>query len=392
MRAMYQASFRDFLLGNEGDVFGQLLPAHTQDVTHSQTEAWRYEISLMRRVVSQLPEQGLLCFEFVIPRMGKRADCVLVVAGLVFVIEFKVGADKFAYADRVQASGYAFDLKHFHAGSHDKKIVPILVCSKATHVEADAEFNAEGVSALICTNGDFLLQVIQTQISHSGGLHFDPVRWIHSPYKPTPTIIEAAQALYANHNVEAIARSEASGDNIAVTSVRLLEIIHTAKTEQQKVICFVTGVPGAGKTLVGLNIATQHSKKEDEEYSVFLSGNGPLVAVLQEALARDLSSDPLSTCTKQEARQTTQAFIQNIHRFRDESLQNTMPPAEHVAIFDEAQRAWDLVQTANFMQRKRGIQDFKQSEPEFLMSVMDRHQDWAVIIALIGGGQEINTG
>ena len=202
-------------------------------------------------------------------------------------------------------------------------------------------------------------------------------------------------ALYKGHNVTEISRSDAAAINLSRTSDSVSEIIRTARDRSQKAICFVTGVPGAGKTLVGLNIATQHISVESELYSVFLSGNGPLVAVLRESLARDKvrhEAERGRKAKKGEARRTVKTFIQNVHHFRDDCLRNPGPPIEHVALFDEAQRAWNVEQTSRFMRVKKGQPDFAHSEAEYLLSCLDRHRDWAVIVCLVGGGQEINTG
>jgi hypothetical protein len=203
-------------------------------------------------------------------------------------------------------------------------------------------------------------------------------------------------ALYKGHTVDDITRHEADKPDITRTTDTIDEIIGASRVGGFKSICFVTGVPGAGKTLVGLNTANKHRNPEDGLHSVFLSGNGPLVAILREALARDhvaLEKERGGTISKGEARRKVSSFIQNIHHFRDECLRDPdRPPIEHVALFDEAQRAWTLQQTSNFMLRKKNVPDFKQSEPEFLISCMDRHPDWAVIVCLVGGGQEINTG
>jgi DUF2075 family protein len=214
-------------------------------------------------------------------------------------------------------------------------------------------------------------------------------------YSPTPTIIEAAVSLYNNHSVSEITRSDADAKNLTVTTDAISAIIEMAKEERKKVICFVTGVPGAGKTLVGLQIATQHLDHEKGSESVYLSGNAPLVAILQEALARDRekrSIDEGKRVTKKEAKQAVKSFIQIIHHYRDEYLIKPEAPYDHVAIFDEAQRAWNKEQTVRFMRQKKNQPDFDYSEPEFLISCLDRHQDWAVVICLVGGGQEINTG
>ncbi|MDP5143659.1 DUF2075 domain-containing protein [Rheinheimera baltica] len=395
-RAYYSAAIQTFLQTDELSIIGELTKAHGQELQHSQTMAWTEQIQFLRKVFANTGQDGAIFFEFMIPRMGRRADVIILIGGVIFVLEFKIGSASYNYADRTQTAGYALDLKHFHAGSHDKYLVPVLICTKAPEQNAILEFNQEQVANVLCMSGFKLAELINQTINQLSLPEIDIKAWLEASYKPTPTIVEAAQALYSNHNVVDITRSEAGSQNIAETSVRLFSIIHQARLNKQKVICFVTGVPGAGKTLVGLNIANQHANKDDDEYSVFLSGNGPLVTVLQEALARDLHLKERASgrdgLSKQEARRRVESFIQNIHRFRDEYLRDQSKPPEHVAIFDEAQRAWNKEQTAKFMQNKRGISDFTMSEPEFLVSVMDRHEDWAVIIALVGGGQEINVG
>lgn len=391
-RSFYSDAVTSFLSTDANSIIGQLTQNHSQHLVQQQTGAWLEQIKILKTQLLDLPDDAHLFFEFVIPRMGKRADCVLVVQGIIFVLEFKVGASAYLYADRQQAEGYALDLKHFHQGSHDKPIIPVLIATKATEVFTTYSLDSEQVSTVICLLPSSVNKFVSETIVREKARSFDAVQWSLSAYQPTPTIVEAAQALYAKHSVVDISRSEAGAENLHETSSILLELIHCARRDHRKIICFVTGVPGAGKTLVGLNIANQHANIEDLEYSVFLSGNGPLVAVLQEALARDQHQNNPDCTTIAAARQRTKSFIQNIHKFRDEYLKDLKPPAEHVVIFDEAQRAWDLKQTAKFMQQKRGLGDFTQSEPEFLISVMARHQDWAVVIALIGGGQEINTG
>jgi hypothetical protein len=214
--------------------------------------------------------------------------------------------------------------------------------------------------------------------------------WINSRYMPTPTIIEAAQAMYRNHSVEDISRNDAGAHNLSATTAAISNIIDDCKANHKKSICFVTGVPGAGKTLAGLNIANSRHQFEADEHAVFLSGNGPLVDVLQTALAKDRAQR--SGTTLAAAKRETKAFIQIIHKFRDEALTTELPPVEKVAIFDEAQRAWDEASLTDFMKRKKGVPGFNQSEPEFLIRIMDRHQDWATIVCLVGGGQEIYTG
>jgi hypothetical protein len=240
-----------------------------------------------------------------------------------------------------------------------------------------------------------LRAVLDAALKSIGGTELDASKWADSPYHPTPTIVEAARSLYAQHTVEAISRSDASGKKFRATSKRIEELVVEAKNKKEKIICFVTGVPGAGKTLVGLNVATKKRDPDEPTHAVFLSGNGPLVAVLREALTRDEVARRArreEKVRKGKVAESVKAFIQNVHHFRDDLLASSRPPIEHVVIFDEAQRAWNLQQTANFMARKKKKPGFSQSEPEFLISCMDRHEDWAVIICLVGGGQEINIG
>jgi DUF2075 family protein len=391
-RAYYAATIADFLTASPDAIIGQITQHHSQNLEHLQTGAWASQIDILQSALKTL-NAGHILFEVQIPRMGRRADVVLIVHDIIFVIEFKVGAKHATPQDLRQAHGYAIDLHHFHEGSHDKTIVPLLLATEAASKVFCLPAQLEHVYAPLCANAGNLLALITYCVSHIPAPQaIDYQTWQQSAYKPTPTIIEAAQALYSNHNVADIARSDAGAQNLHLTSQAIQDIVHAARINRRKTICFVTGVPGAGKTLVGLNIATSSTHLDDDEHAVFLSGNGPLVEVLTEALARDsVQRDPGST--KAHQLRSAEAKIQNIHKFRDESLKdlNKAPP-ERVVIFDEAQRAWDLENTAKFMNQKRGQKDFIQSEPEFLISVMDRHTDWCVIVALIGGGQEINTG
>ncbi len=228
-------------------------------------------------------------------------------------------------------------------------------------------------------------------LAQTDGREIDGDAWGRSSYQPTPTIIEAARALYARHSVDAISRHDAGATNLSQTSVGVEEVIERSRERREKAIVFVTGVPGAGKTLVGLNVATRR-REFGEARAVYLSGNGPLVAVLQEALVRDELARPGNTDRKGDIRRRVKPFIQNVHHFRDEGVRDARVPYDHVVIFDEAQRAWTQAKTADFMRRRKKIAGFNQSEPAFLISYLDRHDDWAVVVCLVGGGQEIHTG
>lgn len=391
-RAYYSAEVVHFLIEPINSIIGKITQNHPQSLEHLQTGAWARQIEILQDAIQPLRE-GHILFEVQIPRMGKRADAVLIYKNLIFVIEFKVGANRYLPQDIRQAHGYAIDLHHFHEGSHAKTIIPILVATEAKKTETKTLVEVDQVYGPITTNKIELYAALAYCVKHiqpCQPIQFE--EWLHSAYKPTPTIIEAAQALYSNHDVDDIARNDAGAQNLHITSKAIKDIVHAARINKRKTICFVTGVPGAGKTLVGLNIATSNTNVPADEHAVFLSGNGPLVDVLREALARDRVERNSGT-TKAEALRSVEPMIQNIHHFRDESLKDFgKAPPERVVIFDEAQRAWDLPNTSKFMMQKRGQKSFNQSEPEFLISVMDRHEGWCVIVALIGGGQEINTG
>ena len=392
LRAWYGASIADFLTAAPAAVAGSLLNNSDFDVLLSQRDAWMGQIPILQNCLKGLP--GSVYLEFNIPRMGRRVDAVLVIGPVVFVVEFKVGEHDFEQAAQEQVWDYALDLKNFHEASHALSLIPILVATESRklgplHLKADQD----GVFQPVCVGTDGLRAVLESALKSVAGAPVDANKWARASCRPTPTIIEAARALYAQHSVEAIARSDA--EDLSITSRYVDEIIDEARQERRKVICFVTGVPGAGKTLVGLNVATQRREETQPTHAVFLSGNGPLVAVLREALTRDEVSRRKQRgerVTKGEVGESVKAFIQNVHHFRDEALRDPNPPDEHVAIFDEAQRAWNHKKTSDFMQRKKKLPGFTQSEPEFLINCLDRHKDWAAIICLVGGGQEIHTG
>jgi len=377
-------------------ILGELVASHTFATDVLQRGAWQHQIEAIKRILPSLPSADIL-FEFVIPRMGKRADVVLLTGGLVFVLEYKTGEASYPRHAIEQALDYATDLKNFHEGSHHRKIVPVLVSTKAQRVPINDDWFDDDVSHVQCTNDDSLPELIDYFVTNHGSADLDHASWIASTYKPTPTICEAAQALYAGHDVSDISRSDGGAINLSKTAECISQIIERSKSSDKKSICFVTGVPGSGKTLAGLNLANRELKSNEDGNAVFLSGNGPLVTVLQEALARDevlrnKSDNSEVRLTKREALKKTKAFIQNIHHFRDHYLGDEKAPADKVVVFDEAQRAWTRHKTSQFMKEKRGRDDFDMSEPEFLLSVMDRHSDWCAVICVIGGGQEINTG
>lgn len=390
MRAFYSDSFKSFLEKSKNEIMGIIATNNGFDLNDLQKNTWLYEIELLQAILGEFPNKSKVLFEYTIPRIGKRIDNVLIIDNIIFLLEFKVGESNYHNYAIDQVLDYALDLKNFHKESHNKLIVPILVCSEANSRENHISlYEDKIVSPLLC-NKENIKENISKIINNFTEENFDYNEWENSIYLPTPTIIEAAQALYSNHNVEDISRSDSGAYNLSITTKKINDIIDYSKSNNRKSICFITGVPGAGKTLAGINIANVRHKFEENEHVVFLSGNYPLVAVLQEALARDEKNR--NNITKKEALRRVSSFIQIIHHYRDAYVGNEDVPTEKVAIFDEAQRAWTKEQIANFMVRKKGVPNFEYSEPEFLISTLDRHKDWAVIICLVGGGQEINTG
>ena len=375
-RFYYGKSIAEFLVEDSDAIFGALSRSESFDTARDQKNAWNEEIGLLKSILRGY--EGHVFFEYSIPRLGKRVDVVLLIKGMVLCLEFKAGAERFESADREQVWDYALDLKNFHEPSRDLYIAPILVATDAP----DEPFELktcnydEKVYAPLLANGATLSTAISTVVDGVEDLTLDGMEWARGRYSPTPTIIQAASALYANHNVDDITRCDA-GENLKKTTDYILNVIEHAKANGEKCLCFVTGVPGAGKTLVGLNVAMKQFEKK--EPAVYLSGNKPLVDVLSEALARDKvrqEKEAGRTYTLTTARREVKSFIQIIHHYRDNALAKLKMPirdgkleidqsklkkhvdggyseVEHVAIFDEAQRLWDQPHLAAWLARKK---------------------------------------
>lgn len=394
LRSYYSAPIATFLQQSTNEILGTI---HANDISAEtsiqQSNTWEAEVKILKDQLRAFPE-GHIVFEYTIPRMGKRVDNVVLYKNIVFLLEFKVGDGEYRQSTYDQVFDYALDLRNFQKESHTKLIIPIMISTKAPRYQNTVREHDRILEPIRC-NADNIGAAIQYFAQRYQEADFDYATWERSEYLPTPTIVEAAQALYRGHNVHDITRSDAGAENLTVTTDEINRIIEHSKAAGRKSICFVTGVPGAGKTLVGLNIAIQRSDAQQGEHAVFLSGNFPLVTVLQEALARDKVEQEKqrgNRVSKADALRSSSAFIQIIHKYRDSFVGNNNVPPERVAIFDEAQRAWTQDMIEKFMATKKGVSPFPYSEPEFLISTMDRHQDWAVVICLVGGGQEINTG
>ena len=396
----------------------------------TQREAWKSEIEIMQGIITGLDNKdGRILFEYDIPRLGKRIDVVLLYKGIIFCIEFKAGQANILETDIDQVLDYALDLKNFHKLSHEHLIVPILVATKSSTFSSVIQMSVydDRVVNPLMTGEANLFNLIESVLRNfPNEKPIDP-NWIISPYAPTPTIIEAARTLYESHSVEDIVRHEADDVTTDATIAYILDVIRWSKENGEKSICFVTGVPGAGKTLVGLDVAVKQTyqgsnEPVEDEGAVYLSGNGPLVAVLTEALARDdYEKRKAEGKKKTDSKREVGKFIQIIHRYRDNMLAKIKNPVEngvleidrekalkmeaagygeveHVAIFDEAQRSWTHKRLADYLKRggtygnKLKVSNFPVSEAAFLIWSLDQREDWATIVCLVGGGQEIHTG
>lgn len=423
-RYLYSDTIDSFLQKSTDTIVGEITLSVTQDINKETSNSWQQEVEVLKDVLSPYDQKGSVYFEYNIPRMGRRADVIVLIDGIVFVLEFKTSEQKFTREALIQVWDYAIDLKNFQEGSRDRILIPIVVAPKEKNKNCHIELKPfeDDVYQPLVSNNERLSECFDKTLSNIIPKHTftkeDDDVWAKSGYDPTPTIIEAAVALYEHHTVEEITKHDGE---IEVTAKCLDKIINECQSNKRKAICFITGVPGAGKTLIGLQTAIKQFEKENK--AVYLSGNYPLVEVLQEALARDYvkrSRDDYKKgktdnkpCTKTDAKSKVKAFIQMIHHYRDLYLEGTevkdgqiypvegyfqshtdkaYVPAEHIAIFDEAQRAWTKEELARFMKEKKKIENFPFSEPEYLISCMDRQPDWGLVVCLIGGGQEINKG
>lgn len=431
-RCLYDSEISVFLSEDANAIFGKLNKDAHGDILTTQREAWEGEISILQDALIPWKDvDGKIIFEYIIPRLGGKIDVVVLLKGIIFCIEFKVGQSKILLGDIDQVLDYALDLKNFHKFSETPIIVPILVATQydsASSVIQASIYDDRVVNPLV-TGTEGLTKLITDVISRFPNENPIDKEWINSPYVPTPTIIEAARTLYESHSVEDITRHEADKVSTDATIAYILDVIHRSKQNGEKSICFVTGVPGAGKTLVGLDVAVKQTyqgsdKPVEDEGAVYLSGNGPLVAVLNEALAKDnyeKCREKGESKKLSDSRREVGKFIQIIHRYRDNMLAKIKNPVEngvleidpekavrmngsgygeveHVAIFDEAQRSWTHKRLADYLKRggtygnKLKVANFPMSEASFLIWSLDQREDWATIVCLVGGGQEINTG
>jgi hypothetical protein len=400
MGAFYRARLSEFLAHTSLQIVVSLSSAYQHtDLKRRQIKAWEQEISVLKSAFTELTRstasarEWFVLLEYPIPRRQKRLDTVVLAGNVIICLEFKT-RDKGKENDRPyylaaqrQVEEYALDLRDFHEASHGRPIVPIVVFPKDFDLTDSSTPGSSDLVRFVRTAsvgnlGKIILAAFQADLQGDCP-QVDGELWDRSAYRPVPTIIEAAEALYAGHNVREITHSHAGLTNLTTTSDYLVQVIETAQHKGEKVVAFVTGVPGAGKTLAGLNIIHNPAlRKAGRPAGVFLSGNGPLVKIVSAAIARDHRR----RSQERGGDRTVRTFIQNVHVFVGEGLDKPdYPPVEHIVVFDEAQRAWNAEQNLK-------KNELDASEPETLLSIMDRHKAWAVVVALVGGGQEIHNG
>lgn len=386
-KAYYCNSIPGFIDDSSTNIVGQLVK-HSFEVNKDQSDAWENQINELQKRLEECQMEGDIIFEYDIVRLGKRIDVILLIRHMVFSLEFKNGKNVFTAQDAQQAEDYAIDIKNFHKESENLYVCPILIATDANpypkvqssdcYPDKQIHLQRENIETLVPK-----ISTLSQMYGDDGAIDFE--KWFNSPYYPTPTIISAAVEAYSSHNLSEIAQSEAGQENINQCEEKINAVIDYAKTNKKKCVCFVTGVPGAGKTLVGLDVVAKNLDKQVDNLSVYLSGNGPLVEVLREALKRSVRAQKK---LNRETEAAINALIQSSFAFKKDNASHRRPTAENILIFDEAQRVWNQEK----MTRKHNDPTMAVSEPHLLYSIMDRHEDWAVMICLVGLGQDIYDG
>lgn len=387
-KAYYCNSIPGFIRDESKSIIGHLVQK-SFEVNKEQTDAWNSQITELQIRLEKAGTEGDIIFEYDIIRLGKRIDVILLIRNMVFSLEFKNGKNIFTAQDAQQAEDYAIDIKNFHKESEDLYVCPILIATQAPKYTKPQSYDCYPDKQIYLQRENINTLVPKiTEISEKYGSNdvLDFEKWFNSPYHPTPTIIAAAVEAYRSKDISQIANSEAGQENINACENQINSIIKYAKTNNKKCVCFVTGVPGAGKTLVGLDVVAKNLKEQNNSLSVYLSGNGPLVEVLREALKRSVKEQKKD---KRETEIAINTLIQSSYNFKKDNAKATVPTPENILIFDEAQRVWNV---EKMTQKHDKDPDLSISEPSLLFKIMDRHQDWAVMVCLVGLGQDIYDG
>ena len=403
-RTYYESTIEDFVSVEDVESIVDFL---TESDEHTeiyelrlQIGAWSNQIKILKKYLKD--KKGYIIFEYVLSRVNMRIDVVLLMDDIVYSLEFKNNEITFNEDDINQADGYGYALKNFYEANRNKYVVPILIATKApdSACSSSADLGIDKLFSLFKANTNKMEQYIDLIRSKYGSTviyteeEFE--EWVNSPFKPNPTIIQSARSIYMNNQVDEFFKFDAGEENLKITESTVDSIIKEAKENKKKIICFVSGVPGAGKTLVGLDLAgkTRNNENTDMPEAVFFSGNGPLINVLTEALGRDaLRINPDKYPSKYRAVNDVKTFIQDLHAFKQDIISSKKHVIdENVLIFDEAQRVWDEEQLSKWLEKKGADKSyFGNSEADLLLSTFDK-KEWGVIVALVGLGQDIHTG
>ena len=378
----------EFMAIDPAALVERLLAEQARRFTTNQFEqirAWDEQLRALREAFAAWPgsDRCRLVLEYSLVRVSGRIDALVISDRAIFVLEFKQSA--LGGADLRQVQDYALDLFYFHAASNAHPVVPVLVSGGARRAMETWPLPFTQVpEPLVCAPDELgvLLATLHASLPKPRQM-LDSDAWEHAPYRPVPAIIDAACLLYARHAVENIAAARADVTNLGRTTDAILAGIRAAEAGGMRSILFVTGIPGAGKTLCGLNVVFGVGR---EIGAVFLTGNPSLVHVLREALARDYRRRVGRKPPAQEA----EFGIQMLPRFRDGHAGSGTAPPEHVLVIDEAQRCWSREHAV----RKTATRQVRldDSEPAVLLDIAARVPGWSAIICLIGNGQEIHTG
>jgi hypothetical protein len=391
MRPWFAQSLGAFRLQTPAEIAASLAyeqAARFGTLELKQRDSWEASAVLLQAALAEGDDAWHIFMECDLLRLEKRAGAILLTDRAIFVLEFKMGAQKPDLNDLRQTDNYAMDLHDFHAGSRGVPIIPVLVAPAAPQRDLDLPLFWHGVAPVMVANAAMLSDIV-ARAQAAIPLPAKPIdanAWAHAAYRPVPSVLEAARLLYRRNAVPDIGATRADAHNLTRTTDAIARVIAKAKTEGGRYVVFVTGIPGAGKTLCGLNLVFGALR---ESGAAFLSGNVPLVTVLREALARDAA--PQGGAAFQAAERAARTALQNVHRFLEHHVIHAHEiPEARIIVFDEAQRAWDQAQATRDGQRRKS--HLSLSEPAHTLEIMARHDGWTVIVALIGNGQEINTG
>ena len=403
-RTYYEASISEFVsIKHPIDIVNFLTESDetTDEFELSlQKEAWANQFKILQKYLKD--KKGYIIFEYVLSRVNMRIDVVLLMDDIVYSLEFKNNKKEFDEADINQADGYGYALKNFYEVNRDKYVVPILIATKAPDsiCSKGSDLGIDKLFSLFMANTNKMEEYIDLIRSKYGSdviyTEEEFENWIKSPFKPNPTIIESARSIYMNNQVDEFFKFDAGEENLKITEMTVESIVKDARDNKKKIICFVSGVPGAGKTLVGLDLAgkSRHNNENGMPEAVFFSGNGPLINVLTEALGRDayrLNSTKYNKPSR--AVNDVKVFIQDLHAFKQDIISSKKKEIEeNVLIFDEAQRVWDEDKLKDWFIKKGADKSYYGlSEADLLLETLNG-KDWGVIVALVGLGQDIYTG